>query len=227
MSDRILIVEDDDVQAFTLRAALESAGYTVDAATDGIQSVKKLCTQAYALALIDFQIPEIDGLTSMRLARQLLGDAAPRFVAMTSSPDALHDKLDQGNPFHLIIPKPYQLVEVIGCVERLVPYRQGPQRFDRSGAAAATFGLVRPRSSQPSPAPLPAMRPEPRAGEVTLERNGVYLRNDGRHLKVMKFEGAYVHYVADDNGNFRSWDLRCWRIEQKSRLLSMIIRQTS
>lgn len=87
---RILVVEDDELQCSVLRFALAAHGYDVETASDGLSAVRKLRRGGYDLALIDYELPEIDGLAMARLIRDLLSEAArPRLVAHTAAPDRL------------------------------------------------------------------------------------------------------------------------------------------
>lgn len=59
---RILLVEDDEVQAEILKALLEQQHYTVDSFSHGKQALKSLESTDYNLALIDIYLPDISGL---------------------------------------------------------------------------------------------------------------------------------------------------------------------
>src|SRR6478672_4284633 len=100
MAQRILIVEDDPSQQGVLRLAFERRGFAVETADDGLSAVRMMQHQAYDLALIDYQLPEIDGLASARLTKYLLGDAKrPRLIAVTGQADALTAQDGHGNTF--------------------------------------------------------------------------------------------------------------------------------
>ncbi len=60
--NKILIVDDEDYIIEGLTVILKPEGYTIDSANDGEEALKKLREDAYALALIDLDIPKLDGL---------------------------------------------------------------------------------------------------------------------------------------------------------------------
>ena len=66
---RILIVDDDEGIRNSLRIILEEEGYFVDAAETGKEAITKSYANFYNLALIDIQLPDMEGiklLTSMK-----------------------------------------------------------------------------------------------------------------------------------------------------------------
>ncbi len=73
MSDilRILIIDDDNVDRMTVRRACKSAGLNIEAteAQDGRVGLELLQTQVFDCALLDYLLPESDGLTILRAAR--------------------------------------------------------------------------------------------------------------------------------------------------------------
>jgi two-component system chemotaxis response regulator CheY len=66
---RILIVDDAATVRMYHRAILESAGYAVDEAINGMEALEKALTTAYDLFLVDVNMPKMDGyafLTDLR-----------------------------------------------------------------------------------------------------------------------------------------------------------------
>jgi two-component system chemotaxis sensor kinase CheA len=67
---RILVV-DDSVTTRTLeKSILESAGYEVGVAVDGVEALDKLSRREFDLVLSDVQMPRIDGLSLVRAIKQ-------------------------------------------------------------------------------------------------------------------------------------------------------------
>jgi len=133
MPSRILIVEDNDLEQMALKAALESEGYLVDSAADGLSALRKLRSGSYDLALVDYQIPEVDGLASARLLHEYMDEGSiPRLVAITASSKELEARQGKDGVFDAIVPKPYDLGEVLKIVSREI---KGSPSFARSAAA--------------------------------------------------------------------------------------------
>lgn len=81
----ILYVEDNSDNRKLVRRVLEVEGYAVVEAKDGAQALEKLETQAIDLALMDINMPDIDGYTLTAKIK-----AMPRFsrlpiVAVTAN----------------------------------------------------------------------------------------------------------------------------------------------
>ncbi|HZP61223.1 MAG TPA: response regulator [Opitutaceae bacterium] len=68
---RILLAEDNPVNARVARLILEQRGHQVVHAEDGRKAVDLFQVQPFDLILMDLQMPEMDGLTATRLIRRL------------------------------------------------------------------------------------------------------------------------------------------------------------
>ena len=93
MRPRILIAEDDDLQGQVLQAALEGRGYEADIVTDGLEAIRRLRTGRYDLALLDYHLPEVDGLAAAHLLHDFLSEEdCPRLIAVTATAEFLTEK---------------------------------------------------------------------------------------------------------------------------------------
>ena len=63
---RILIVEDEPILQGQLVAALQAAGYVVDAASNGVDARHLGDSGSYDAVVLDLGLPQIDGLTILR-----------------------------------------------------------------------------------------------------------------------------------------------------------------
>ena len=80
----ILVVEDNPLNRELVVDLLESAGYTVLQADEGVGLLERVRAGQPGLILLDLQLPGLDGVT---LARQLKADPATREIpvlAMTA-----------------------------------------------------------------------------------------------------------------------------------------------
>jgi two-component system chemotaxis response regulator CheY len=66
---RILIVDDAATVRMYHRAILESAGYAVDEAVNGIEALEKALCAPYDLYLVDVNMPKMDGYAFLRELR--------------------------------------------------------------------------------------------------------------------------------------------------------------
>jgi CheY-like chemotaxis protein len=79
---RVLLVEDNPINALLARSLLEREGCSVDRAVGGGDAVAAASSQAYDLILMDLRMPGMDGVTAARALRAK-GIATP-IIALTA-----------------------------------------------------------------------------------------------------------------------------------------------
>ena len=90
-SKRVLIVDDAALVRAYYRQALERAGYAVDEALNGLEGLEKVLMQPFDLAIVDVNMPQMDGMTFIRTLRgkELPISAMPILVTSTEAQE--HD----------------------------------------------------------------------------------------------------------------------------------------
>lgn len=114
---RILLVEDDPEQLEPLYTVLSKSGHVVDGVEDGAIAQQLIQTKDYDLLILDWLLPNIDGISLCQQYRQA-GKVAP--VLMLTAKDAVADKvtgLDVGADDYLV--KPINALELLARVRAL------------------------------------------------------------------------------------------------------------
>lgn len=89
---RVLLAEDNQINAVLATALIRRAGHSVDVAANGVEAVAALRQAPYDIVLMDMHMPEMDGLEAARRIRKLEDDARNTpIVALTANAMA-HDR---------------------------------------------------------------------------------------------------------------------------------------
>ncbi len=120
---RILIIEDDEVLANTLKEGLSEEGYAVDVAYSGDDGLYMAETMPYDVILLDLMLPEIDGFT---ILKRLRDKAIEVPVLILTARDSIDDKvegLDRGADDY--ITKPFEFSELLARIRALIRRASG------------------------------------------------------------------------------------------------------
>ena len=82
---RILIIDDAATVRMYHRNILESAGYAVEEAMNGIEALEKALQDPFDLYIVDVNMPKLDGYGFLR---QLRGEEIPQAPAIMVSTEA-------------------------------------------------------------------------------------------------------------------------------------------
>ena len=104
----VLLIEDDDTNAELITQMLETKGYHVERARQGLEGFKMARANKPTLILLDFNLPDMDGCNIIGVIRHQLGDvAAPPIVAMTGRSNAHDRRLAQNFGASAFLAKPF------------------------------------------------------------------------------------------------------------------------
>jgi two-component system, OmpR family, response regulator RegX3 len=110
---RILVVEDEESLADTVRYNLEREGYSVAVATDGRKALDRFHSDNPSLVILDLMLPEMSGLDVCRQIRQISN--VP--IIMVTAKDSEADKvtgLELGADDY--VTKPFSVRELVSRV---------------------------------------------------------------------------------------------------------------
>ncbi len=121
---RVLLVEDNPVNAVVARTTLEGLGVDVEVACDGFEALERLRAEVFDLVLMDIHMPRMDGYTAARTWRTEEANARrPRvpIVALTANslPDDRKKSLAVGMDEH--VSKPYTNADLASIMLRYLP----------------------------------------------------------------------------------------------------------
>ena len=72
---KVLIVDDGALIRLYYRETLESAGFEVAEAINGIEALEKVLSERFNLVIVDINMPKMDGVSFLRALRSQEGDA--------------------------------------------------------------------------------------------------------------------------------------------------------
>jgi two-component system cell cycle response regulator DivK len=102
---KVLIVEDYDDTRDLMKFLVESYGYQVIEAADGIEAVDKVKQLHPDLILMDISLPMVDGLTATKFIRQVDPTSKVPIIAVTAFGKSYYQKAIEAGCNDLI-PKP-------------------------------------------------------------------------------------------------------------------------
>jgi two-component system chemotaxis response regulator CheY len=111
----ILVVDDDPSILAVVREILESEGYPVRSAADGVQALAVIEHERPSLVLLDMRMPVLDGWGFARAIKER-GLKLPILV-MTAAQDARRWAREIGADGY--IAKPFDLFDLLKAVEQL------------------------------------------------------------------------------------------------------------
>ena len=84
---RVLVVDDASLVRLYYRDALERAGFEVDEALNGLEALEKLMMAPADLLVVDINMPQMDGMTFLKVLRRQAAPIAstPALVTSTES----------------------------------------------------------------------------------------------------------------------------------------------
>ena len=136
---RLLLLEDDPVDADLVAATLSEAGLDctaqrVDTRGDFLAALE---TGAFDLILADYSIPGFDGMTALSLARQQAPDIPFLFVSATIGEELAIDAMHHGATDYVL---KQRLGRLVPSVQRALRERDDRRERKRAEEALAQWG---------------------------------------------------------------------------------------
>ena len=118
--ERILVVDDESEIVELLRDVLTAEGYVVDAAPTAEGALQLIRENIYDAALLDFNLPDLDGVMLHRQIRQMDAELAARAIFMSGllqSDANLGYYMSQSGGF---LAKPFDIRDVLSQIRTVL-----------------------------------------------------------------------------------------------------------
>ncbi|WP_129353991.1 response regulator [Sorangium cellulosum] len=148
---RVLVAEDNAINQKLMRRWLERQDHRVHIVENGRIAVEKIATGQYDVALLDVEMPEMDGLQAARAVRareRREGGHMPLIVVTAYAMKGDRERCLRAG-FDGYVTKPVQVEELYDMIDRLVA---GPPTLDIDDTTRLSLGAP---GSSPSHTPVP------------------------------------------------------------------------
>ncbi len=175
---KILIIEDEELLANSIRDLLRSRGFEAEAVYDGETGEEYAELGVYDLLILDVMMPGLDGY---EVARRVRAKRLGTPILMLTAKSGLEDRitgLNAGADYYLT--KPFDVRELLACINALLR-RQGAQvdevAFGNTSLDLASAMLVRGEASvRLSAKEFDVMRCLLQAGGKNLSKEAILAR---------------------------------------------------
>jgi len=130
MTERVLIVDDEEDLRYVYTRQLRGDGYLLDTAVDGEEAIEKIRTNEYAVILTDMRMPRKDGLAVIAAAREHLPDAEIIVLTGHGSLENALQAFKSGNILEYLL-KPLDDIGVLNTVVARAIERRNLRKHNR------------------------------------------------------------------------------------------------
>ncbi len=116
---KILIIDDEEDMRLIISFSLIQAGFEVMKAASGLEAIQLIQTSAPDAILVDYLMPDIDGLSLMNQVRETVSPPIP-FIFLTGKSDSDTLKQLKSSGAKGIIEKPFDPTVIAKTVQELL-----------------------------------------------------------------------------------------------------------
>lgn len=138
VSNRILVVDDEEVVLSALRETLRRQNYEVAATADPMAALEVLRHDLFAVVIADQRMPLMSGLELLDQARQIQPGATRILMAGVVSLDTVIDAINKGEIYRFIV-KPWLREELLVTIKNAVQRHELVQQNLRLQTATQTM----------------------------------------------------------------------------------------
>ena len=115
---KVLVVDDDPDLVAICSLVLESEGYAVECALNGVEAVDKAQKSDVDVMLLDVMMPALDGLSVCKIVKRDPKTKDLPVIIISAS----ENLREQGRAIaDAVIPKPFDLDDLVSTVSRFAP----------------------------------------------------------------------------------------------------------
>ncbi len=114
----VLIVEDDEVERLSLKTALEAEGIVVEAVEKGFDAENMVKNVFFDVVIVDYRLPDIDGLNLTKKLKITAPDLMPVFVTAHSSVEVAVESMKIGAYDYMA--KPLNIPNLIKTIYKIM-----------------------------------------------------------------------------------------------------------
>jgi two-component system, OmpR family, phosphate regulon sensor histidine kinase PhoR len=193
MTARVLVIDDEYGVRTGVRQILEMEGYVVRDVETGRDALAALSEAAFDIALIDYQLPDVDGLTLLASIRDQHPGTMTCMITAYANIDTAIAATRQGIDFFL--PKPFTPEDLVGVVSTLTRHKRLREDAEilRREHEQSLFALATEQSQTRS------LVASMRDAVLVVNRDGeIALVNQAMARFLGKAESELVHARAED-----------------------------
>jgi two-component system alkaline phosphatase synthesis response regulator PhoP len=120
---RILIVEDEADLAWVEQFNLESEGYEVQVALEGLSAIDALETFSPDVLLLDVMLPLVNGWSVLARAQQLPDERRPSVILVSAVAGVADQARAEGMGVGSFLAKPFDIDELVRLVDQTISTR--------------------------------------------------------------------------------------------------------
>jgi signal transduction histidine kinase/CheY-like chemotaxis protein len=121
-NEKILVVEDDEINSEVVKVMLESAGYQVILATDGEKALEACKSAEYDLIVMDMQMPIMDGITATMKLRKEMGFVNPIIALSANAFDEDRERCIKAG-MNAFLVKPVEKIDLLSTIKAQIKLR--------------------------------------------------------------------------------------------------------
>ena len=116
----ILVVDDDAINPMVIEQMLDTSGFPVVSAVDGVDAVEKAALVQPALVLMDISMPRMNGIDAAIAIRRQSGAQYPKIVAVTANVTEHQREACKTAGFDGFLAKPVEMEDLLSMVGEFI-----------------------------------------------------------------------------------------------------------